>query len=313
MKKYLKYKSIFAIALMAIAFTGCDYDQDYPDPNKPLVTATTNITVNEGDTGNITLTLSKAIGSDIDLKLRMVDESSTAEKDSDYTVESAGEYTSPDDGVGAVPAYHIVIPLGASSFDIPFSALGDLEAEGSETVTFELTSTGNGMSIVADNSQIITVNITNDTSKFQTIVSWDGTYLDADGDSHDLCDLDFDLEIYTSDFASIVANSYSSCPEDVILSPGDLEDGTYFIVPSFWSNAGTVAPAENFDIPVSITFSQAGIDNSVSVSLGDLWDYETGGYDEGNEDEAYYVNFELVVEGGSFTVKDSEGNIVFQQ
>ncbi len=312
MKKFLNYKSFFAIALMAITFTGCDYDQDYPDPNKPVVTATTNVTINEGDTGNITLTLSKAIGSDIDLKLRPIDASSTAEKDSDYTVEAFGEYTSADDGVGDVPAYHIVIPLGATTFDIPVSAIGDLDAEESETITFELTSTGNGMSIVEESSQLITVTITNDTSKFSTTLSWDGTYLDADGDEHDLCDLDLDLEIYTSDFASIVATSYSSCPESIIFSPGDLEDGTYYIVPSFWSNGGTVAPAENFDIPAMISFSQAGIDNSVSVSLGDLWNYDTGGAAQDNAD-AYYVNYELVVEGDSFTVKDSDGNIVFEQ
>lgn len=314
MKNILKIKLIAAFALLAMIATSCtDYEQNYPDPNKPVVTvASQDISITEGETGSITLNISRSIGNPIDLKLMPLTEQSTA-TDSDYSVTAAGEFTSGDDGVGPVPAYDIVVPAGSTTFDIPIDAIDDLDIEGAETVVFELTSTGSGMGVVDEDNNIITVTINNNESKdFYTELAWSGTYTGTDGAQHEFCDLDLDLEIYTADFGAIVANSYSDCPESIRLSPGEIEDGTYYIVPSFWTNAGSTAPAENVQIPARITFTQPGVQTE-TIPLDDVWDYETGGYDDGNEDGAYYVNYVLEVNGEHFTVTDGEGNVVFEQ
>lgn len=312
MKKNIKILHYSWLILFALLITGCtDYEQNYPDADKPIITPeSTTVSITEGETGFITLNLSKAIGSPIDLKMMKVGEDATA-GDEDYTVDSADEYTSPDDGVGPVPAYKIVIPIGVTSFDIPISAIDDADIETDETVTFQLTSTGNGMGFIPEESQIITVTIINNVSDdFLARLSWNGTYVDADGDEHDLCDFDFDLEIYSQDLSETLATSYSSCPEEIRLSPGDLEDGTYWIVPSFWSNAG-IPPAENIQFPAMMTFAQPGA-QIVTEDLSTVWDYETGGAAEGAEN-AYYIDYILTVSGSNFTITDSDGNLLFEQ
>ena len=319
MKKFIKYKYLVAVALLAITATSCtDYNQDYPDPNKPLVTIESqDLTITEGETGNISLNISKAIGNPIDLKLTPIIDESTTLSDSDYTVNAAGEFTSADDGVGKVPAYDIVVPAGSTSFNIPIDAIDDLDIEGSETISFELTTTGSGMGIVDEDNNIVTLTVNNHESKDIVIqLSWDGSYLGADGEMHDFCDFDLDMEIYAGTDLSgdIVATSYSSCPESVRIAPGDLEDGTYLIALEYFGIYDVSAPAENVNIPTMLTLIQPGVQIE-SFDLSDLWDYDMGGLYEGltPADQLIYTNYLLEVNGESFTVVDASGNTVFEQ
>ena len=313
MKRFLNYKYITVGIIMAVLAIGCtDYEQNYPDPNKPVVSiASSDVTLTEGEAGSITLNISRAIGSNIDLKLTPMTEGSTL-SDNDYSVSTFGEFTSLDDGVGTVPAYDVVIPAGSTSFEIPISTFDDVDIEGTETISFQLSSTGSGMGVVDTNSDMVTLTINNnESSDFYTELSWSGSYLGADGVMHDFCDFDLDMEIYTADLSAIVATSYSSCPESIRLSVGDLDDGVYWIVPSFYTSAGPAAPAENINIPATLTFAQPGVQTE-TVSLETLWDYNTGGAVQENPD-AYYIEYQLEVDGSSFTVTNGTGNVIFQQ
>lgn len=314
MKKTFNIKNLIVIALAAITITSCNNDdQEYPDPNKPVVTVSSStLTLTEGESGVITLNLSHAISSPVDLKLMPV--SGDAEKDVDYSVTTSAEYTSPDDGVGPVPAYHVVIPTGVTTYDIPVSAIDDLDAEENESVTFELSSTGNGIALVAEDSQTLTLNITNNTANFVTTLAWSGTYIGEDGAEHEFCDSDLDLEIYNADYTEYAATSYSNCPESIVIAPSELADGDYWIVPSFWAVHGT-APAENVNIPARLIFSQAGTTSSETVDLGDLWDLETGGYADTEDLMGSYLfdAYKLTVSGSSFTVTGPDGSVIFQQ
>ncbi|HKJ49648.1 MAG TPA: hypothetical protein VJ973_11190 [Christiangramia sp.] len=312
MKRFLNYKFITVGIIMAVLAIGCtDYEQNYPDPNKPVVSiASSDVTLTEGESGSITLNISRAIGSNIDLKLTPMTEGSTL-SDSDYSLSTFGEFTSADDGVGSVPAYDVVIPAGTTSFEIPISTLDDVDIEGTETISFQLSSTGSGMATVDTNSDMVTLTINNnESSDFYTELAWSGSYLGADGVMHGFCDFDLDLELYSADF-TLLAASYSSCPESLRISVGDLADGTYYIVPSFYTSAGPAAPAENVNIPARLTFAQPGVQTE-TVSLETLWDYNTGGAVEENPD-AYYIEYQLEVDGTNFTVTNGAGTVIFQQ
>lgn len=303
-------KSLFCLAIVAVSVVSCmDDDQNYPDPDKPIISANSTISINEGETASIVLNLSKPIGSPIDLKLTPVDGTAS---DSDYSV-AASEFTSVDDGVGPVPAYGIEIPSGVSSFEVPLTALSDIDIDNGETIVFELSSTLNGKGLVADDSKIITVTINNiESTDLYIELAWSGNYVDADGDSHDFCDLDLDLELYSDpDYNTIIATSYSDCPESITIEPGDLADGVYYIVPSFYSNSGSVPPAENAQIPARMTFANPG-KKVTTDDLSSLWDYENGGVDEnGDINYSYYLSYELTVSGNTYSIKDRNGNTVF--
>ena len=305
------FKHIALTTLIAFSAVGCmDDDQDYPAADKPEITlGTSNVTVTEGDTGFITLNLSRAIGSEIDLKMEAVSGNATVD---DYSVTAAKEFTSADDGVGSFPAYNIVIPTGVDTFDIPVSAIDDISVEGDETTTFRITSTGNGKAFLGEDGILATVTFANNESTdFYFGVSWTGTYTDADGDAHDYCDYDLDLELYDTAFNTL-GTSYSSCPEEIRFPAGALPDGDYYLVPSFYTNAGPVPPAEGQTaIPAMITFSKPGVFVE-TIDLSNIWDTTEGGVAEGNSD-GYLVRYLLTISGTTYTVTNVETGAVIAQ
>jgi hypothetical protein len=187
--------------------------------------------------------------------------------------------------------------------------------EGGENLRLLLRSSGNGLGLIADNSSIIDISLANTISNdFFTRLEWAGTYTDVNGDTQELCDFDFDLEVYDSSFIIASADvdgdgvpedlvSYSSCPEEVVI-PSTAADGDYFIVPSFYSNNVPAAqmPAGDIQYPVKLTLSKPGAFNYV-VDMSDKFTYSVGGAEQGNPDA--YVPVAVVTKvGNTYTVKD---------
>jgi hypothetical protein len=302
----LFYK-FFALSF-ALALFACDSEQagqdaaavrstaDYPTPTFTFDGATT---VNEGDETVLTYTITfdKPIDRPVDFVLVQTGGDATLHEDFDFVNTS-------------VPAY-------ATTAEAKIKIYNDDLIEGSETLTFEIqrgSSLANKYLINPDTTfpAAITITIENyESPDLSIILDWSGSYIGDDGADHDLCDLDLDIEIYTEDW-EIVANSYSDCPESVTFSPGDLEDGLYHIVPSFWSNSAAAASLEDFNIPASLMFLQPGA-QSETFDLNDVWSFNAGGYADGNTEGAYYYNYQLEVAGDNFIITDSEGNVVFQQ
>ena len=298
------YKILLGSFLIG-TFASCEYDrQDFSSVVKPVVTAeTNNVTVTEGESAVFTLNVDTPNRFELDYKLELVGGTGSFD---DFT--APGRELTVDDGLGSLPATLISVPANAASYDIVIPITDDIWAEGTETLIFRLTNSGNGVGLVADNSRRLTVNVTNnETTDFAWVLDWDQIYVGTDGEEHHACDFDLDLELYDAGFG-LLATSYSSCPESIRFSAGDLPDGDYWLIPSFWTVASGVPPASDFQIPAMMTVAKAGVWDE-TIDLTEVWDTATGGNQEGNPD-AYLVKYILTITGDTYTVTDNDTGAV---
>ncbi|MQP25557.1 hypothetical protein GFJ94_10820 [Flavobacterium sp. LMO8] len=311
MKKHnLKYILAFSVFGLLLS---CSDDEDATKDRiaKSVVTADlTTFNLLEGETATVTLTTDVPLKDKSDFKLELVGGTGSFR---DFSC--SGTETGIDDGWGVI-GHKIELPAYATSTTFDISPIFDLLPEGTETLTFRLYPMGNSLSLVDDASETITVNVTNATSDdVVAVLDWsenyydahgtlvEGAYLDVDGDEHAFCDYDFDLEIYDSAF-NVVANSYSSCPEEASLSSSE-PDGEYYIVPSFWTSAGPVAPAETIFFNAKITMAKPGV--WISENVITSWDSTTGGVVEGNPDGYNFAGI-LTKTGTTYLLEDEDGN-----
>lgn len=288
---------------MAFALYSCDPDNPSEDAReiKPVVSANqTSFNVAEGEAASVTLTTTTPYRTTMEFKIELVGGTAGAD---DYTISpTLVGPTTLADGIGPDGAFLLEFPANTSTFTFDITPILDLLPEGTENLQFALTSSGNGRGLVAPGSEFINVSITNTISDdFYASISWDGTYLGVDGDEHDYCDFDFDLELYDDSF-NLVESSYSSCPEELTLDQSN-QDGQYSIVASFFSNAGVVPASGEINFPLMLTVSRPGAFVSV-VDLSTIFKYTDGGVDEGNPD-GYYIAATVDKVGSTYTVRDA--------
>lgn len=305
-----KLKYILSSAVVAILLFGCDAEtpkQDsasindtdrYPTPTFTLVSSVNISSVNEGTVQEIVweVTLDKPTTRAIDFS--WVDLGGTATLHDDYDLENA-----------TVPAF-------GTTGELKVIIYNDDLVEDNETINLTIES-GPSLAnryLVNPDSTYPTANIVIDnfeSTDFIFSMDWGVTYNGNDGSPHSLCDMDLDLEIYLADFSAIVATSYSSCPESITVALGDLPDGNYWLIPSFWSTAGAVPPATDFDIPATVTFGVGGVAFE-DIDLTGVWNTGVGGFQQGSS-TAYLVKYVLTISGSSYTVTDNDtGTVVFQ-
>lgn len=294
-----KIKYILCLAVLTSFFFSCEDNSISPvidESAKPTVTITNTTPSSISEAGSpsfmIDIELDKPIKTSTTFTALKIN--GTASED-DFTVSN-----------GVVPAYQ-------TSATIEITINDDLTTESSESLELEI--------IPADtDSEIheilgrptVSLSIENSVS-FTAELDWDGSYLDASGGEHSFCGYDLDLELYSADFNDLYYASYSHCPEDYIVGQGELPDGDYWIVPSFWTNSGPTEPASPQNIPAMLHFGVLGSDaSSVSIDLSAAWNTDTGGYVEGNPD-AYLIKYVLTISGSNYTVTDADsGTVVFQ-
>ena len=307
------FKNILLLSALSIFAVGCmDDDQSYPDPNKPEVNVVNqSITIDEaGDAAIINLTVSRAIGDPIDLVLTPVSGDAVV---ADYNVSGNGTFNSPDDGVGATPSFDIVIPAGQTSHEIPVSAIIDLDTNASESVVFELRSTGSGQSFVNPSTSTITVNINNAANtSFGALLEWEGdvtySFLNADNEEESLteglCDhVDFDLFLNPVGY---VAGS-AACPE-VNYAFGELADGDYRVFVDLYDVAPGETPLAPFAIPFKLTLGKVGVISTTleyNVYTSDSPTSAPAGLNDG-----LFLAATINVAGGNYTIADAEGTVV---
>ncbi|UKM65135.1 hypothetical protein GSB9_01697 [Flavobacteriaceae bacterium GSB9] len=291
-----KIKNILLFVLLIGVAYGCDdYDVDpvIDQSAKPVVTATiSSSSISESDSPTVTITINmdKPIKTTTTFIATQVGGSASA---NDFSVGSA-----------VVPAYQTSTTMEVNIND-------DIIVEDPESVELEITPAAVPDLYEVLGTPTVSLTIENSTSDdFVFKMDWDGTYFDDGGGEHHFCDYDLDLEIYSADFNDLLAASYSSCPEEIRLSPGDLPDGDYWLVPSFWEATG-VPPASKQNIPAMVTFAKPGVALE-NVDLSNVWNTEDGGQQDGNSD-AYLVKYILTISGSDYTVTDSDsGTVVFQ-
>lgn len=315
MKKLSNFKFIFAVAILGL-FASCNDDEDATLERgiKPIVTADqTSFSITEGESATVTLTTNTVYNKDMQFKLELVGGTGSF---SDYT--TSGNETTIDDGYGVI-GHAIDFPAYATTFSFDINAILDFYPEGAETLVFRFYSMGNANGLVDAASETITVNVANGTmDDVVTVVDWSqssrdsfgtlhaGEYLGTDDLMHEYCDYDFDLEIYDSGFG-ILATSYSSCPETATVFSTDPDD-VYYIVPSFWTNAGPTDPAEEISFKVKVTIAKPGV-WMYETNFDDVWNSTDGGADEGNP-EAYQFAGILTKTGSTYLLEDLDSNVL---
>lgn len=153
MKKLLKNKFVLC-SLSLLVFSSCmDDDQDYADPNKPVVTSDVmDTTIEEGESYTFTLNISRAISAQTDLKIEQISGNAT-EDDFTFDISELAEYELGPAG------YQATIPGGKTSVMVTISTETDLETEGTKTGTFRIVQGQNGNALLPDGEIEFTLNI----------------------------------------------------------------------------------------------------------------------------------------------------------
>ncbi|WP_339837847.1 hypothetical protein [uncultured Flavobacterium sp.] len=314
MKKHFINKAFFASIMVSLLFVSCneiENDTTGARSVKPVVTANqTNFTVEEGTSATVTLTTDTPLNLDMTFKLELVGGTGTF---GDYMC--SGTETGEGDGFGAI-GHIVTLPAYASSGTFDITPIFDLLPEGTETLQFRLYSDSYSRGAVADGSDMINITVTNKTSTdFVATVDWAQNYYDSFGTlqegvyvdntvsaaTHSFCDLDFDLEIYDEFLTSVVADSYSSCPESITLD-STTPDGTYVIVPSLWTTTGNSVPLSDFFFKVKVTMAKPGVWIK-EINVDNNWKFSEGGAQQSNPN-AYYPIATLVKTGTTYVLKD---------
>lgn len=294
MKKIKYILSIIALTFTVLACDNNDPDAVIDESAKPIVSvSTTTTSISESGSPVITVTI------ELDRPIKNT---------TSFSATQVGGNADEDDFV----ADDAVIPAYGTSTTMEITILDDTVAEGTETLELQIAPNNPSDSYEVLQTPTVSFSIENSLA-FYSSLAWEGDYLDADGDTHNFCDFDLDMELYDSTLNDVLDASYSDCPESFSYGSGDLENADYWIVPSFWSNGGTAEPVSPMSIPAKLTFGVYGSSTApVTIDLSSLWDTATGGYAQGNSD-AYLVKYVLTVSGDSYTVTDSDsGSVVFQ-
>lgn len=335
MKNILNYK-VMAVALSVGLFSSCNDDNEsYTKSVKSIVsTEQTNVTIVEGESATVTLTINTPYQDKSDLKIELVGGTGSYEDFSvDYgTFVPLDLETTTSDGWGLI-GYKLAFPAYSSTFTFNINAVLDLLPESTETLKLKLSTAGNGNALVASTSEYINVTITPTVlNDFYTKLEWNGdhkdphgtiiptTYIGTDDKSYETCRFDFDLEIYDAGF-NPVADSYNNCPEEITLDAATTPDGDYIIVPSFYTRTvGTLNSVAEIAgrpksgeiiYPVKLTMSKPGA-FSHTVDMTGTFKYSVGGAVQGNPD-AYVPVAYITKTGNTYVLKDYNTDDVIAQ
>lgn len=314
--KFYKIKTLFLLSFVSATLFSCVEDDRLENARnqKPVVTLDRiSASVTEGEEITFKLTVDKALSQDMDFKLELIGGTGSYR---DY-VTSGVETTIDEGGYGqGIIGNKLVFPAFQTSMEFTITPIFDIEVEGTETLEIRLRSSGNGLGLVADGSDMINITIANKVSN-DFFVSFDFSqnyydtfgslvepgYIDntANAGEHAYCDVDFDLEIYDVSESSVLADSYSSCPESITLDAAS-PDGTYVIVPSLWTTTGNAVPKTDFFFKTKVTMAKPGVWVK-EVRIDNTWKFSAGGAQQGNP-LAYKPIAKLVKTGTSYVLQD---------
>lgn len=306
MKNIFNYKFVAVVFSLGLLSSCNDEDTSYTKSVKSIVTTQqTSLTIAEGASAPVTLTLDTPYKEKCQLKIEIV--GGTGSND-DFDTD--GVQTTTGDGWGLL-GYQLEIPAYATSFTFNINAILDFLPEGTETLKLKLSTAGNGNALVDAGSEFINVTISPTvTTDFVARFDWSGSYKDphgtltaatykgVDDKQHEYCDFDFDLEIYDAGF-NLVDASYSSCPEEITLDGATTPDGDYIIVPSFWTRAiaaAAVPKTAEIIYPTFLTMSKPGAFVH-TVDMTGMFKYSQGGAVENNPNA--YVPVAVVTKTGT--------------
>jgi len=268
-----KFSLGFAFLAAALAVVSCSDDDTLKDvrgfkPTVKLNTVTASAT--EGEEITFTLTVDTPLNKDMDFKLELVDEESTASF-RDFT--TSGEETDISGGGGygqGKIGYALVFPAYATTYSFTVTPTMDLEVEGNEVIKLLLRSSENSKGLVAAESRYITINVADDQSgDIAMELVWDGNTTDTFGTIHEgtypiaggeglFADYDFDVYVFDENFDQVDDNQAATgdSPERLKLLTSDLVDGQYLVAVDLYE-AGD-APLQPFTFDMNLQVAKLG-------------------------------------------------------
>lgn len=305
-KIYNKITVLALLSLSSLAYFSCnEEDTEFGKKDKPVLSAVNKTyTVVEGQPFELEFTLDKAVNDPLEYKLVIMPDG-TAEDQVDYYIPDGCLSNDPNcvaiEENGGTVGYVFTVPPYTTNYTLTIETIADFLPEGTENFKVYVLSRRNLKGLVAADTEM-DLTITNYTSTgVLTRLDWSGTYLGTDGEQHDFCDLDLDLELYDAG-GNIVESSYSSCPEEIIAT--SLVNGNYDIYASFWSLAGAT-PAPNQDIPFTATVAKQGIWTR-DISFSGVLNTSMVSAEDGNSDAYVYVG-RINKSGTTYTLTDANG------
>lgn len=327
MKNIFNYK-IMSLSFAFLALTSCNDDEaSFEKSVKSIATISqTSVTMTEGQTVPLTVTLDRANNERSDLKIEVLSGSGTFR---DFTVSYGTNApsdieTTTDDGYGII-GYKLAVPAYSTTFTFDLNAVLDLNVEQSETLVLKLSSVGNANSVIAEGSELINVTINNGTANdLVTSLDWSKPFADAHGTiretqyvgadnlNHGYCPFDFDMEVYDENF-DLFDVDYDNCPAEVLI-PANAPNGDYIVVPQFYTRAivaGSVPKTNEIIFPAVLTVAKPGVFNYTKDMTGSFR-YSTGGINDGNS-AAFIPTVVVTKTGTNYVVSDfNTGDVLAQ-
>lgn len=297
---------LVALTLSSLIYVSCNDDEDdLGKKNKPTLSAVSkSYSVIEGQPIDLQFTLDKAINDPIEYKL-IIAPNGTAEDQLDYYIQNGCLSNDPScvaiEENGGPVGYVFEVPPYTTNFTFTIETIADFIPEGTENFKVYVVSRRNLKGLVAEGTEMnITINNLTSTN-LSTTLDWTGTYLGIDGQPHDFCDIDLDLELYDAG-GNVVESSYTSCPENIETSA--LANGNYDIFASFWT-LGAATPAPNQDIPFTVTVAKQGV-FSREIAFSGVLNTDMVSAENGNPNAYVYVGT-INRNGTTYTLTDSNG------
>lgn len=302
---------ILCLCVVVASFNSCDdYEgTDQLTDNRPTATTpTASLTLVEGEAGQmVTITLSEPTTRESEFRVELVNDSALAELDSD--LEHIGSDDSPIDG------FQAVIPALETSVTFEISALADNISEGVEEKMLRIVANRGQHAFIPEGGLLIPVTITNVTN-FIMDFAWD-TYgpINIGGTDYGICP-NSDVDIYIADAAGFdINNAFANdlgiydaatgaCPEQIVLTEGQIPDGDYVLFSDLWTNAFAGAGSTT-SFAITTTFRK---DDLLEVTL------------EQDPSQAYNANTpagsfngivaKLNINNGVYTISDSNDVVI---
>lgn len=308
-------KIFYKISLLSLLITGlvsCNDDEVSYDSlkHKPMVGVTaTSYTASEGDDVMITLTSDVAYKESMQFKLSIV---SGDAMDHDDFMFDLDEAIFENDAWGEDGGYKVEFPAFATSYTFPLHTILDQELEGTESVTFQLTTQGNMNGLLVDGADTFVVNIANrGYNVVDFTFDWDQSF-DLGGTTYTLCDIGYDNDYYVfagndpQNFGNLVDMAASAdCPETLALDLSNYADGDYYVYQNLWETNGLemvgIAPA--FSIPTTVSFDRPGsnLSGSYVQTAANAFDSDSPS-DQDYLDPRYVIT--ISVSGDIVTLRD---------
>lgn len=207
--------------------------------------------------------------------------------------------------------HQVIIPAFTKRGVGTVTIYGDNETESTETFTLKIGDFNDpNVSFPGAN---LAFNIT-DFGDLNLVLDWNTTF-EFSGISLTLCDIGYDVDYYLLDAEGNDVSGFQAatgaCPEEMIISMADVEDGEYELTMNLYDDAGlasvAISPAFEIKTTVNYTRDNSSFSGSFMQDSADAIDSDFGNVP--NYDAEFMYVATLKIENGLYTFSKNGSNI----